>query len=464
MALTTGGDRIRATGVVCGAAVLLVVAGLGFTVDPRLGMLGLAAPLALAMVASPAVGTGLLLLAMPLEELAAITGGGTLNKLVGLAAVGAWLLRALLRRERIAAPPVALPLAGLVLWGAASALWAVDPGASIHTLVTYLQLLGLYLLVANVLATPASLRRALHAHVVGAVVLSAIGLYLTSQGVLQRGRTAIVVDHELLMEPNAFAAALILPVAICLTGSLDRHRGAVERLALTLAGALCVTTLLLTMSRGAVVALAVMAIAISVARGQLLLPVLAVLIAVPGLLLAPPEFWERWSDAATLADRAAGRLDIWRVGWVVIRQHPFLGVGLGCFPIVYYDYLSQAAGISWRHAQAVAEVLIKYPHNIYLGTMAELGIPGIGLLLAALGLHLRAAFDTWRGLQARRHPAAELALTAVAALFALAVQGAAFDIAHRKYLWVALGVAALGRLHVSRAAAAAAPVSVRRAA
>ena len=464
MAVTAGSEQTRATLVVCGAAGLLVAFGIAFTVDPRLGMLGLAAPVALAMIASPAVGTGVLLLAMPMEELAAISGGGTLNKLIGLSAVGAWLLHTLLRREPIRAPAIALPLAGLVLWGAASVLWAVDPGASIHTLVTYLQLLGLYLLVVNVLATPAALRRALHAHVAGATALSVMGLYLTWQGVLQRGRTAIVVDHQLLLEPNAYAAALILPVAICLTGSLDRHRGTFERLALTLAGALCVTTLLLTMSRGAVVALAVMAIVVSVARGQLLLPVLAVLIAIPGLLLAPPEFWDRWTQAATLADRGAGRLDIWRVGWVVIRQHPFLGVGLGCFPVVYYEYLSQAAGISWRHAQAVAEVLIKYPHNIYLGTTAELGIPGIGLLLAALGLHLRAAFQTWRGLQARRHPAAELALTAVAALFALAVQGAAFDIAHRKYLWVALGVAALGRLHVSRAVAAAAPVSVRRAA
>ena len=464
MAMTAVSEQARATVVVCAAGVLLVAAGIGFTVDPRLGILGLAAPVAFAMVASPAVGTGLLLLAMPMEELAALTGGGTLNKLLGLTAVGAWLLHVLLRRERIGVPGAALPLVGLVLWGATSTIWAVDPGETVHTLVTYLQLCGLYLLVVNVLATPASLRRALHAHVAGAAILSVIGLYLTWQGVLQRGRTAIVVDHQLLLEPNAYAAALILPVAICLTGSLDRHRGTAERLALTLAGALCVTTIILTMSRGAVVALGVMAIVVSVARGQLLLPVLAVLIAIPGLLIAPPEFWERWSQAATLADRGAGRLDIWRVGWVVIQQHPFLGVGLGCFPVVYYDYLSQAAGISWRHAQAVAEVLIKYPHNIYLGVTAELGIPGIGLLLAAFWLHLRAGFDTWRRLQARRHPAAELALTALAALLALAVQGAAFDIAHRKYLWVTLGLAAVGSLRVARAAAAPARAPVRRAA
>ena len=204
-----------------------------------------------------------------------------------------------------------------------------------------------------------------------------------------------------------------------------------------------------------------MALVVSVARGQLVLPLVGALLAIPGLVLAPPEFWQRWSEGATLADRGAGRLDIWRVGWVVIQQHPLLGVGLGCFPIVYYGFLSQAAGISWKHAEAVAQVLVKYPHSIYLGMAAELGIVGFGLLLTGLALHLRAALGTWRLLARGGHPAADLALTVVAGLVALLVQGFAFDIAHRKYLWVTLGMAAVARM---RLPAVAAEAPVRRAA
>src|SRR5205814_3948343 len=139
--------------------------------------------------------------------------------------------------------------------------------------------------------------------------------------------------------------------------------------------------LLLTLSRGAVVGLAAMALVVSVARGHLLLPVFAVLLAVPGLLIVPPEFWQRWSEGSTLADRGAGRLDIWHVGWVVIREHPLLGVGLGGFPLVYYEFLSQATGISWKHAESVAQVMFKFPHNIYVGAAAELGVVGLGLLV-----------------------------------------------------------------------------------
>jgi O-antigen ligase len=450
--------------VLAAGAGLLLIGGLLFAVDPRLGAAMLAAPVALLVVVSPTAGTALLLFALPLEELAAITGGGVLNKLLGLAVLGGWLLHALLRRERIAFPALALPLGLLVGWGAASVLWAVDQGAALHTLATQVQLLGLYLLAANVLRTPAALRRALHAHVAGGAVLAAFGLWLTWDGLMQQGRTAIVVDHQLLMEPNAVAAALILPIAVCLTGSTDGDRPAVERLVLALAGMLCVTTVVLTMSRGAVVGLVAMALVVSVARGQVGLPILALLLAVPGLMLAPPEFWERWSEGATLADRGAGRLDIWRVGWVVVRSHPLLGVGLGCFAIVYYDFLSQAAGISWKHAAAVAQVLQKNPHNIYLGATAELGVAGLGLLLSALAVHLRAAQATWRMLRAIRHPAAGLALAVFAALVALIVQGGALDIINRKYLWATLGLAAIGRVRTAGAGGAEADDALRRAA
>jgi putative inorganic carbon (HCO3(-)) transporter len=450
--------------VVGAGAAVLAAGALGFVVDPRLGVVALAAPAALIVVTAPAAGVALLLFALPLEELAALAPGGflTLHKLLGMAVVGGWLLHALLQRRPIRVPSVALVLGAFVLWAAVSALWAVDPGMTTHMTLTYVQLVALYLLVVNVLDTPAALRRALHAHVAGAVVLCVFGLYLTGEGILQGGRTAIVVDHELLMEPNGFAAALLVPIAICLAGGLDRTRSTWERAALTLAGTLCATTVLLTMSRGALIAVAVMVVVASVARGQLGLVVAAVLLAVPGALIAGPEFWQRLAEGATLADRGAGRLDILHVGSVIIRQHPFVGVGLGGFPLVYYEYLSQAAGISWQHALAVAHTLEKAPHDIYLGIAAELGIVGLGLFVAAIMVHLRAAARVWRRLEAAHHPAAALILAGGLALLAMAVQGAFFDVEHRKSFWLAFGLAAIAACRASATVGSAQPL--RRAA
>jgi O-antigen ligase len=458
-------DRFPAAsvGVVSGGIALLAAGALAFLLSPRLGVVALAVPLGLLLWTSPALGTALLLFMLPLEELAALTPDGvlTLHKLLGVAVFAAWLVRALVHREEVRVPPGLLPLALLVAWGATSMLWAVDPRVTLQTTTTAVQLLALYVLVANVLDTPATLRRALGAHVAGGVVLSVAALWLMHEGILQRGRAAIVVDQQLLVQPNALAAVLVLPVTITLVGALDRGRSGFERLALAAAGALCLTAVMLTMSRGALFALAGVVAVVSAARGAWLL-VLGLALALPGAWLAGPELAQRLAEGATFADRGAGRLDIWQVGWVVIRNHPLVGVGLGCFPLVYYDYLSQATGVSWAHVMGVLHTLQKASHNAYLGTAAELGVVGLGLFVWALGAHLRDAFVAWRAVARRRHPAADVMLVAVAALVAFVILAFASDIENRKFLWLALGMAAIGRLHTARAVRAPAPL--RRAA
>ncbi len=458
--------RSAPVAIVAAALVVVAVGAVLFAAEPRLGVAALGIPAALVIAVSPLIGTALLVFGLPLEELGGLTPDGflTLNKLLGVAVVGSWLLHALLQRRPIRVPLAAVPLAALVLWGATSALWAVEPGAAIHMTVTYVQLLAFYVLLVNVLDSPAALRAGLLAHVAGAAVLAVVGLYLVGNGVLQQGRAAIVIDSQMILEPNALAAALLLPSIIGVVGALDRGRPGIERLALAFAGLLFVTTITFTLSRGALVALLVVAVLVSVARRQPLLPVVAALLAVPGVLFVGDALWDRLAAGATLADRAAGRLDIWHVGWVVIRSHPLQGVGLGCFPIVYFDYMSQAADISWRHVVGVLGTLQKYPHSFYLGTIAELGIVGAVLLGVALVAHARHALATWRWLEHARHPAAGLVLAAAAGLVGLIVLGMAFDLGNRKYFWMALALAEIGRGRALGAGTGPVAAPVRRAA
>lgn len=460
-----GGTGADPSVVIGAAAVAVGAAVAGYAVDPRLGVAMLGLPIIVLVVASPAVGAALLLFALPLEELAGVSPGGavTLHKLLGVAVIGAWLLGALVRRRAIRVPLIALPLGALVLWGATSMLWSFDPGETLHATATRVQLFGLYLLVVNVLDRPDTLRRALYAHVAGCAVLAVAGLYLAGSGILQAGRAAVVVDQQLVLEPNAFGGALILPVVVSLIAGTDRARPALERIALVVVGTLCLTTIVLTLSRGPLIALATALVVVSIVERRLWLLAAGALVVVPGLLIAGGALWERLTEAATLADRGAGRLDIWRVGWAVFASHPVAGIGLGCFPIIYLSFLSRATGISAKHVAAVLEKSLKFPHNIYVGTAAEGGVVGIALLGASLGAHLRAAFGGWHALATRRHPAAGLALVAVAALVAFVVEGATFDIAHRKYFWLTLGLATLARHWAVVGARSAAP-PLRRAA
>jgi O-antigen ligase len=82
---------------------------------------------------------------------------------------------------------------------------------------------------------------------------------------------------------------------------------------------------------------------------------------------------------------SAGRLVIWRGALEMIKAHPFLGVGFGRFVDTIVDYAELD-----RPRDA---------HNAYLITAAELGLPGLLLLLVNLTLLFWIANKVYR-----RHP------------------------------------------------------------
>ncbi|MEO0248007.1 MAG: O-antigen ligase family protein [candidate division WOR-3 bacterium] len=61
------------------------------------------------------------------------------------------------------------------------------------------------------------------------------------------------------------------------------------------------------------------------------------------------------------------RFDVWAAGVQIFADHPWLGVGLGNFPLIVGQYNPSYAGI--------------YSHNTYLAVLAELGLVGMVLFL-----------------------------------------------------------------------------------
>lgn len=190
-------------------------------------------------------------------------------------------------------------------------------------------------------------------------------------------------------DPNFFAAMLVFFLPLLLHQVLMGQGWAQRLLGAALFGVL-LTAMLLTASRGALLALgSALTLFMFILDRRTLLPALAigaVLAVAAGMFLAD-NLLERFQgvltplDGALQSDRAVeGRLASWSVAAELFFQNPLFGVGAGNFNLHYQD-TALNLGLIFRGEGRSA-------HSLYLEILAELGITGLAIfgLLAASGL------------------------------------------------------------------------------
>jgi len=107
---------------------------------------------------------------------------------------------------------------------------------------------------------------------------------------------------------------------------------------------------------------------------------------------------------ARLTDTSSnGRAEYWRVAWRAFAAAPLRGEGAGTYQLAW-----------WRERRTPAAVA--HAHSLYLEALAELGVPGLALVLAALGLALA---GLWRRRRAGPDRSAAGALLVAAAAWCL---------------------------------------------
>src|SRR5579872_5136792 len=293
------------------------------------------------------------------------------------AAAGAALLAYGVLSGRLTTPPRAALWWGLfVLWAAATLFWALNPAQGLERLPTAVFLFLLYLVVVSFRMTVGELTAVVLFAIAGGVFASGYAIREFTQGIGWFSRAALVVSNHQ-ANPNDFADSLLLPFSLALgaflsAGTLIRRSGML--LAATLIG-ICV---LLTMSRGSLIALVALLLVYLIrlrVRGQVLVPIVLVS---AFILVAPSFFFERMQQAAQ--DRASGRWDVFVVGTQIVKHYGILGTGLENFRIAY----SKFAGFA-----PVFRGFDRDPHNIYLQVWAEMGIIGLAFLLIAIASQLR---------------------------------------------------------------------------
>ncbi|MEA2149728.1 MAG: hypothetical protein QOD69_1558 [Solirubrobacteraceae bacterium] len=364
-----------------------------------------------------------------------------------------------------------LVLVALMCAMTASGVLGREPAIAENELMTFaIEGLLLYFLLLNVVRSGRLLRLALTTVLVAGAFLAAITVLQELTRTFDRpyfgfsgldipfliGQTSEWRATGPVLDPNYYAQLLLPALAIGLVAAL-RERVPWRRLAAAAMAATILLAIALTGSRGAALAVAAMLAALVWMRylGARGLLIAAAAIAVT--LALSPSYFQRLSTltlaGATAPSGASGGADSSVRGRVtenlaaaqVFADHPLLGVGPGGFPLYYEEYASRIGIEIHGRRRAGADSgsqSRREAHNIVLGIAADLGITGLALFAAVIGLTLgglRGARRRW--LAAGRPELADGATALLVGLIGYLVAGLFLSLAYDRYFWLIVGLA-----------------------
>jgi O-antigen ligase len=418
------------------AALVVTACYLGWMIASEnwLFVVGLCA-LLLLIVRPIELALGLYAFLIPFESMTTMdTGAGqteTLLKYVGLLALFVTLGVGWLRERIIRPPRTALFWSLFVLWGGVSTLWAIDQEWALQRLPTVLGLWLLYMAIVSVRLTAKEFSCITLLTILGGLGASMYSAYMFFGTGRAIGRVSLA-EGSTLSDPNFFAVTLLLPLSLSFGGVLSSRTWLRRGLFLAGTGVIALAVFL-TMSRGALAAVAAITVVFLLRlrlNWRLLLPVVAAGVA---LLFMPQLFFERLHGAAR--DRMASRQDIWQIGIHSLKSYGAFGAGLENFQHAFQRY----AGTS---RFSVGDQ--RNSHNIYLCVSVEFGILGMLFLFLAVRSHLR-AFP---------RPTKDILISAKlvsfeAACWGMLIAGFSVDILWRKSFWFAWALS-VGAIQVQR--------------
>lgn len=345
-----------------------------------------ALPLVLAWPVEAALGAFVIM--VPFDSIAALNSGSsapgrTLTWFVGVGAMAVLMGWGLVSRKLERPAGAARWWVLFVLWGSITYLWAINPQATLNRFPTAWSLLGFYLIAVSLRVDRRELSWVSTLAVLGGV---AAGAYVVSQfyhgQVFREGmvntRASLMLGQKQ-ADPNFFAAGLLLPISLAI-GMFLSHRKKIMKMMMLAAAALMTLAILLTMSRGALGALTVLALVYfyRLRPNWRLIAMCSVLLLLTAFL--PEAFWQRVQPSSM--SKLSGRRDIWTVGAVLVKHYGVFGAGLENFSAAYEPYAGYAPTFAGYNRDA---------HNVYLNICTELGILGLILFGTAAYIHLRDA-------------------------------------------------------------------------
>jgi len=383
------------------------------------------------------------------------------------AALASWLIRVMVRRETLTIGRTEIIAVAILLYVfAVSLLRAENTIAAVVEWLKWAEFLALYLFVGQGLSD-AEKRLLVAALLIAGAGQALLGIY---QFLRQVGPSEFVLLGRYMRasgtfeQPNPFGAymGLVLPLGygIGIAYLPKRGKDGLARNGLWLlacaAGALLMLGLIMSWSRGALLGMTVGLGIVLVVRYRRYWPLaivsaLVLLMVGPQLVsLVPGDLLERLLDVTRYAGKDLTAIEItdanfaviertahWQAAWRMFESNPWLGVGIGQYPVRYAEF----AVPRWEHA-------LGHAHNIYLNVLAENGLAGLTAYSLMMGLF------AWRTLRASWVESGwrqALALAALGMLGHLCVHSLVDNLyVHQMYLLMAMMLALVPRGIVHR--------------
>ncbi len=385
-----------------------------------------------------------------------------LQPLVLMLAAAIWWYRKALNPAAVVLQPLALVLAAYCALLFASSIWAADTAPADAKTADAVKNFCIFAVVACLLVTWRHLRATVIAVVTSATLLATLTI---AQAALHtrnefRGLARLESGHIAgdrfaarpagpIGDPNFYGEILLftVPLALFLSAGDGRWTRRVTWLG---AAAIITAGVSLTYSRGAIVALGVVALLVLVTmRVRPMHAAAAALVAVlfvaltPGLkerFLSVEELLGAGEPIVKLESSLEQRKLFLTAAWEMFDDHPLFGIGAGNFTRYFTGYANEIGTAAPLYDPPGTT---RYPHSLYLEIGAETGLFGLACFLSAMALAAGSMIRARRILLLRgdRLNAALVAGVAIA-LAAYLVSSLFLHGSYARYLWFLLAPAA----------------------
>lgn len=313
----------------------------------------------------------LMVFAIPWENMIVFPMIGSLSRITGVLALGIGILALISLNAEIRLHRFHALLLLFIIWGSLTFYWSVDQSMSMSRLATYAQLLLMTWLVYQWADDCEAVLSLLVAYVLGCYV-SVISIVMNF---IEGTMVEIERYSAIGFNPNDLSIILVMGIPMAWYLSLKRKGGRLNWL-FAIYPFLSIFCIALTGSRNGLIAGSLAfayvlwtSTALTL-RYRFVLYISGLVTVIVGIVLLPPETWQRWATIGTELSEGTlnERLTIWTAGFKAFLENPMVGNGIGAFKTAVTPFLGTD----------------KSAHNVYLAILVEMGLIGIIIFLAIL--------------------------------------------------------------------------------